>query len=198
MANSLKFIAKLTNGQRIEYDGSFPYSIQIYGACRDMFQEFTNIQTKGDRHGTYNLSDQFGLNFGPVGKKLKNHILITEQYLLRELAKLAPKFSTLPFEKFYRLENGQTVEGYTTHGDYRDNSNWDFYDPINFGDFITNFEGKYSRDEDEEDEFEALKFDNCTQTNFPELFKLIDGCFTGDTLLGRPTSQYELIEYWID
>lgn len=198
MANSLKFIAKLTNGQLIEYDGEFPCGIQIYGACRDMFQEFTNIQTKGDRHGTYDLSDQFGLNFGPVSGIPKNHILITEQYLLHELAKLAPKFSALPFTKFYRLENGQTVEGYTTHGDYRDNSNWDFYDPINFRDFITNFEGKYSFYEDDEDEFEALKFDNCTQTNCPELFKLIDGCFTGDTLLGRPTEEYELIEYWIN
>ena len=124
--------------------------------------------------------------------------VLTEQYLLRELAKLAPKFSTLPFEKIYRLENGQSVEGYTTHGDYRDNRNWDFYDPINFGDFITNFESKYSFYEDDEDQFEALKFDNCTQTNCPELFKLIDGCFTGNTLLGRPTEEYELIEYWID
>lgn len=198
MADSLKFVAKLTNGKTIEYDGEFPYGIQIYGACRDMFQEFTNQQTKADRHGTYNLSDQFGLNFGPVGKEKKNHIIITEQYLLRELAKLTPKFSTLPFEKFYRLENGQTVEGYTTHGAYRNNRNWDFYDPINFGDFITNFESKYSLYEDDEDQFEALKFDNCTQTNCPELFKLIDGCFTGDTLLGRPTEQYESIEYWID
>ena len=198
MADSLKFIAKLTNGKTIEYDGEFPYGIQIYGACRDMFQEFTNQQTKGDRHGTYNLSDQFALNFGPVGKEKKNHILITEQYLLRELAKSAPKFSQLPFAKFYRLENGQTVEGYTTHGAYRDNRNWDLYDPINFGDFITNFESKYSLYEDDEDQFEALKFDNCTQTNCPELFKLIDGCFTGDTLLGLPTEQYELIEYWID
>ena len=195
---SLKFVAKLTNGQRIEYDGEFPCGIQIYGACRDMFQEFTNQQTRQNAYGTTNLSDQFGLNFGPVSKEKKNHIIITDQYLLRELAKLAPKFSTLPFEKFYRLENSQTVEGYTTHGDYRDNSNWDFYDPINFRDFITDFEGKYSFYEDDEDQFEALKFDNCTQTNCPELFKLIDGCFTGDTLMGRPTEEYELIEYWID
>ena len=48
MANSLKFIAKLKNGQRIEYDGEFPCGIQIYGACRDMFQEFTNQQTNSD------------------------------------------------------------------------------------------------------------------------------------------------------
>ena len=198
MSDSLKFIAKLKNGQLIKYDGEFLCGIQIYGACRDMFQEFTNQQTKADRHGTYNLSDQFGLNFGPVSGMSKNHIVITEQYLLRELAKLAPKFSTLPFEKFYRLENGQTVEGYTTHGAYRDNRNWDFYDPINFGDFITDYEGKCSVDDEDEDQFEALKFDNCTQTNCPELFKLIDGCFTGDTLLGLPTEQYELIEYWID